>query len=169
MSRRIYWLLPDVQSARRAVNDLLVARVPVKHIHGFGREDMNLSGVHPANVFQTTDVIYAAELGLLLGGTAGIVAGLLVAVYYPFDSLGWGIVGILGTAGALFGAWSSSMIGISVPSHRLKRFEAAVQRGDVLLMVDVPVLQVQKIEDMLQASHPEAHLEGVDPDTPVFP
>lgn len=171
MSRRIYWLLPDVESARRVVNDLLVARVPVRHIHGFGREDMNLSGVHPANVFQTTDVIYAAELGLLIGGTVGIAAGLLVAMYYPFgfDSLQWGIVGILGVLGALFGAWSSSMIGISVPSHRLKRFEAAVERGEILLMVDVPVLQVKEVESLLQASHPEARLEGEDLDTPVFP
>lgn len=171
MSRRIYWLLPDVASARRTVNDLLVARVPVQHIHGFGREGVDLSGLHPANVFQTTDVIYAAELGLLIGGTLGIGIGLLVAMYYPlgFDSLQWGIVAILGVLGALFGAWASSMIGISVPSHRLKRFEAAVERGEILLMVDVPGLQVNEIEDILQASHPEAHLEGVDPDTPVFP
>jgi hypothetical protein len=171
MSRRIYWLLPDVESARRTVNDLLVARVPVQHIHAFGREGVNLSGLHPANLFQTTDVIYAAELGLLIGGTIGIVAGLLVAMYYPlgFASMQWGVVGILGVVGALFGAWSSSLIGISVPSHRLKRFEAAVERGEILLMVDVPVLQVKAIEDLLQSSHPEAHLEGEDPDTPVFP
>jgi len=171
MSRRIYWLLPDIENARRTVNDLLVARVPVQHIHSFGREDMSLAGLHPANVFQTTDVIYAAELGLLVGGTVGIVAGLLVAMYYPLgiDSLQWGVVGVLGVLGALFGAWASSMIGISVPSHRLKRFEAAIGRGEILLMVDVPVLQVKEIEEILQASHPEARLQGEDPDTPVFP
>lgn len=171
MSRRIYWLIPDVESARRAVNGLLVARVPVKHIHCFGREGMNLAGLHPANVFQTTDVIYAAELGLLIGATIGIAAGVLVALYYPlgFQSLRWGVVAILGVLGALLGAWSSSLIGISVPSHRLKRFEAAIERGEILLMVDVSGLQVKEIEDLLRASHPEAHLEGEDPDTPVFP
>lgn len=171
MSRRIYWLIPDVGSARRTVNDLLVARVPVKNIHCIGRENMNLSGLHPANVLQSTDVIYAAELGLLVGGTLGIAAGVLVALYYPlgFDSFHWGVIAVLGVLGALFGAWSSSLIGISVPSHRLKRFEAAIERGEILLMVDVPGWQVQSIEAMLQASHPEAHLEGEDPDTPVFP
>lgn len=171
MLRRIYWLIPDVANARRAVNDLLVARVPVQHIHCFGREGTNLVGLHPANVFQTTDVIYAAELGLLIGGTIGVGAGLLVAMYYPlgFASLQWGIVAILGVVGALFGAWSSSLVGISVPSHRLKRFEAAIERGEILLMVDVPGLQVKAIEEMLQASHPEARLESEDPDTPVFP
>jgi len=171
MSRRIYWLIPDVESARRTVDELLLARVPVQHIHCAGREGVNLSGLHPANVLQTTDVIYAAEAGLLIGGTIGVAAGLLVAMYYPLgiDSLQWGVVAVLGGLGALFGAWSSSMIGVSVPSHRLKRFEAAIEEGQILLMVDVPSLQVKEIEALLQASHPEARLEGEDPDTPVFP
>lgn len=171
MSRRIYWLIPDAASARRAVDDLLLARVPVKHIHCAGREGMNLSGLHPANVLQTTDVIYAAEAGLLIGGTIGIAAGLLIAMYYPLGiaSLQWGIVAVLGVLGAVFGAWSSSMIGISVPSHRLKRFENALEEGQILLMVDVPSAQVKDIEALLQAAHPEARFEGEDPDTPVFP
>ncbi|MGH8806214.1 MAG: DUF1269 domain-containing protein, partial [Polaromonas sp.] len=84
-------------------------------------------------------------------------------------SLQWGVVAVLGVLGALFGAWSSSMIGISVPSHRLKRFEAAIEQGQILLMVDVPSLQVKAIEALLQASHPEARFAGEDPDTPVFP
>ena len=171
MSRRIYWLIPDVESARRTVDELLLARVPVQHIHCAGREGVNLSGLHPANVLQTTDVIYAAEAGLLIGGTIGVAAGLLVAMYYPLgiDSLQWGVVAVLGGLGALFGAWSSSMIGVSVPSHRLKRFEAAIEQGQILLMVDVPSLQVKEIEALLQASHPDARFEGEDPDTPVFP
>lgn len=171
MSRRIYWLIPDVASARRTVDELLLARVPVQHIHSFGHEGMNLAGLHPANVFQTTDVIYAAEAGLLIGGTVGIVAGLLVAMFYPLGvgAWEWGMVAVLGVMGALIGAWSSSMIGISMPSHRLKRFEAAIEQGQILLMVDVPSLQVKEIEALLLASHPEAHFEGEDPDTPVFP
>lgn len=171
MSRRIYWLIPDAASARRTVDDLLMARVPVGHIHCAGREGMNLSGLHPANVLQTTDVIYAAEAGLLIGGTVGIAAGVLVAMYYPLgiDSLEWGVVAVLGGLGALIGAWSSSMIGISVPSHRLKRFQAAIEEGQILLMVDVPRLQVKAIEDLLQAAHPEARFGGEDANTPVFP
>ena len=85
MSRRIYWLIPDVPSARRTMDDLLLARVPVQKMHFFGREGTPMTGLHAANVFQTTDVIYAAETGLLIGGTVGIVAGLLVAMYYPIS------------------------------------------------------------------------------------
>jgi hypothetical protein len=174
MSRRIYWLIPDVASARRTMDDLLLARIPVKQIHFFGREGTAMTGLNAANVFQTTDVIYAAETGLLVGGTIGIVMGLLVAMFYPisitgYGSLQWGMVAVLGVLGALIGAWSSSMIGISMPSHRLKRFEAAIAQGQILLMVDVPSARVPVVEALLQASHPEARFEGEDPDTPVFP
>lgn len=61
------------------------------------------------------------------------------------------------------------MIGISVPSHRLKRFQAAIEEGQILLMVDVPRPQVKAIEDLLRSSHPEARFEGEDANTPVFP
>jgi len=155
------------------MDDLLLARVGVKPIHFFGREGMDMSGLHAANVLQTTDAIYAAETGFLIGGTVGLVTGLLVAMFYPISigdgSLQWGVVAVLGVLGGLFGAWSSSMIGISVPSRRLKRFEAAIEQGQILLMVDVPSARVKVIEALLQASHPEAHFEGEDPDTPVFP
>ena len=39
MRRRIYWLLPDLASARRTMNDLLLARIAEQHIHFVARED----------------------------------------------------------------------------------------------------------------------------------
>jgi hypothetical protein len=71
--------------------------------------------------------------------------------------------------GAGFGAWSASMIGVSVPSQRLKRFTPAIEQGQILLMVDVPSARVKEIEARLQALHPEAHLEGVENNVLVFP
>ena len=48
MRRRIYWLLPDLASAHRTMDDLLLARIAESHIHFVGREDMDLSGLHAA-------------------------------------------------------------------------------------------------------------------------
>jgi hypothetical protein len=61
------------------------------------------------------------------------------------------------------------MIGISTPNNRLKRFEPAIAQGQILLMVDVPHSRVDDVEARLQALHPEAHLEGVEPNIPAFP
>jgi hypothetical protein len=38
MRRRIYWLLPDVESARRTMDHLLLARIAEPHIHFVARE-----------------------------------------------------------------------------------------------------------------------------------
>ena len=60
MRRRIYWLLPDLASAVRTENDLLLARIGWQHIHFVGREDADMTGLHAANVLQTSDVIRSA-------------------------------------------------------------------------------------------------------------
>lgn len=171
MRRRIYWLLPDLDSARRTMDDLLLARIAEQHMHFVAREDVDLGGLHPANILQTSDVVRSAQLGLVVGGVGGAVLGVLAAIFFPIvgDQPQWGMVAVLAMLGAAFGAWSSSLIGVSTPSHRLKRFEAAIEQGQVLLMVDVPRSRVDEIESRLQALHPEAHLEGVDPNIPAFP
>lgn len=171
MRRRIYWLLPDLASARRTMDDLLLARIHAEQLHFVAREDVDLSGLHEANILQTSDVVRAAQAGLVIGGGAGAVLGIVVALFFPIvgDSPQWGMVGLLAILGGVFGAWASSMIGVSTPSHRLERFQPAIDRGEILLMVDVAHSRVTEIEARLQALHPEAHLEGVEPDIPAFP
>lgn len=171
MRRRIYWLLPDLESARRSMDDLLLARISEPHIHFVAREDADMSGLHAANLLQTSDVVRSAQAGLVIGGAVGAVLGVAVALFFPIvgTSPQWGMVAVLAIVGAGFGAWSSSMIGVSTPSSRLKRFEPALEQGQILLMVDAPHSRVQEIATRLQALHPEAHLEGVEPNIPAFP
>ena len=83
MRRRIYWLLPDLASARRTMNDLLLARITEGHIHFVARENADTSGLHTANVLQTSDVVHAAESGLVIGGATGAVVGIAVALFFP--------------------------------------------------------------------------------------
>ncbi|MFW2356166.1 DUF1269 domain-containing protein [Hydrogenophaga sp.] len=172
MRKRIYWLLPDLKSARATMDDLLLAHIEERHIHFVAREGTNMRGLHAANVLQTSDVVRSAEIGLLVGAGLGGLLGALVAVFYPIggDEAQLGLV-VPGLAifGALFGIWTSSMIGVSTPSKRLQRFAAQIERGQVLLMVDVSMWRVESIEKRLQALHPEAHLEGTEPDIPAFP
>lgn len=171
MHSRIYWLLPDLESARATMDDLLLARIEARHIHFVAREGMDLAGLHAASVLQTSDVVRAAEIGLILGAGLGGLMGVLVAVNFPIvgDAPQWGLAAALAVAGALFGTWTSTMVGISVPSKRLQRFAPQIEQGQILLMVDVPMWSVAAIEARLRARHPEAHLEGTEPDIPAFP
>jgi hypothetical protein len=171
MRRRIYWLLPDVASACKTMDDMLLARVDERHLHFVGRDDIDLSGLHAANTLQTSDVVPAAQIGAIVGAVVGASAGGFVAWTLPLTEgpPQWWLVVVLAVVGVVFGVWSSSMIGVSAPSQRLKRFKPAIEQGQVLLMVDVPRGRVDEIEARLQALHPEARLEGIEPNIPAFP
>lgn len=171
MHKRIYWLLPNLASARKTMDDLLLARVPKRHVHFLARDDTDISELHAANLLQTSDVLRSAQAGLVIGGAVGAVMGVLVALFIPIvgESPQWGIAAVLAIVGGAFGAWSSSMIGISTPSGRLKRFEGAIEQGQILLMVDVPQSRVAEIETLLEKVHPEARFEGEEPNIPAFP
>ena len=48
MRKRIYWLLPDLGSARRTMDELLLARLTEHHIHIAATEGAAMSGLqHP--------------------------------------------------------------------------------------------------------------------------
>jgi len=75
MRRRLYFLLPDIASARAMLNDLLLARIEVGHIHLLARRDVLPDDLPAANVLQKTDVIHGATQGIMIGGIAGACAG----------------------------------------------------------------------------------------------
>lgn len=164
MRRRIYWLMPDLASARQAMHDLVQARVEVARLHFAAAEGADLSGLHEANIWQTSDVVHAAKNGLLIGCALGALVGLLAATVFPLLEGGWAweLSAMLVLLGGLMGAWSASMVGISIPSQRLARFEGALAAGQILLMADLPRERVQEIEALLASAHPEAHFEGED-------
>jgi len=170
MRKRIYWLLPDLHSAREVMNDLLLARIENSHIHFMAREGVDLSGLHEANLLQASDFVRSAQVGMALGAAVGAAAGVLITFSSLGDALSKpGLVAALAALGAGFGAWSASMIGASIPSRRLRRFEPALARGQILLMADVPARRVNEIEAMLHAKHREGHDEGLEPNVPAFP
>lgn len=171
MKRRIYWLMPDPASARRVMHDLMQARVDAAHIHFAGPEDADMRGLHAANVLQTSDLVHAAESGLVIGGGLGLAAGLVAALQFPMagEAPQWSVVAALAVLGGVFGAWSSSMIGISIPSPRLARFQGAIASGQLLLMVDLPRARTAEIEALLERAHPEARFAGEERLAPAFP
>lgn len=170
MRHRIYWLLPDLASARRAMDELLLARIEHRHLHFHAREGTDLGSLHKASPLQSSDLIGSAQRGLCIGAALGAAAGAIFAVSPMLaEASKPAMVGLLAAAGALFGAWTASMIGASVPSRRLARFAPALAHGKILLMADIPHHRVREIEALLHASNPEADFEGQEPNVPAFP
>ena len=170
MRRRLYFLLPDIGRARQILDELLLARIEERHIHVLAREGTPMTGLPSATMLQRSDVLHGLEMGLAVGGATGILAGLTAVLFPPTGlELGGGTVLALALAGAGIGAWAAGMIGTDVPNSQLKKFEPAIQRGDVLLMVDVRLGDVERISEMIHRYHPEASDHGTEPTIPAFP
>jgi len=170
--RRLYFLIPTVDSAKLIVDELLLARIEQRHIHIAAADHHALleANLPEAGLLQESDLVPAVERGLAIGGATGILAG-IAAVALPGVGLvlgGGAILGI-GLAGAGLGAWASGMIGVSAPSSRLKEFESAISEGSLLMMVDVPKQKVEEITDLIRKHHPEVEVEGTEPVIPAFP
>ncbi len=170
MRRRLYFLLPDIQRARQILDELLLARIEERHIHILAREGIPMNNLPSATLLQRSDVLHGIEMGLVIGGATGILAG-LVAILFPPNGLefGGGTILAMALAGAGIGAWGAGMIGTDVPNSQLKKFEPAIDGGQILLMVDVRLGQVKRISDMIHRHHPEASDHGMEPTMPAFP
>ncbi len=168
--RRLYFLVPDAAAAQTIVNELLLAHIPEKHIHVVAREGTPMGHLPEAGLAQKTDLIPAIERGLGYGGATGTLAGLIVIAVPGVAVISAGaLVVALAVAGTVFGAWLSSMIGISIESPRLKQYEQAIQSGQFLMMVDVLASRVDDVNTLIQQLHPEASPEGMEPAIPAFP
>jgi len=168
--RRLYFMVPDIDTAKIVVDELLLKRVDEHHIHVVAKEGTPMGDLPEANLLQKSDFIPAMERGLAVGGITGVLAG-IAAVTFPPAGLVLGGGAILGTslAGAGIGAWISGMIGMDVPNTQIEKFEGAIEKGEVLMMIDIPKTRVEEIEALVQQHHPDADMGGTEPHIPAFP
>ena len=168
--RRIYFLVPDIATTKRIVDELLLARIEERHIHVIAKRGTPLEDLPEANLLQKSDFIPAVEHGLALGGSAGILAG-LVAIALPATApvIAGGVLLATTLAGAGVGAWAGGMVGMSVGNTRIKQFEDAIEAGELLVLADVPKDRVDEIEARVKQHLPQAQIEGTEPEIPAFP
>ncbi|NTX31263.1 DUF1269 domain-containing protein [Burkholderia pyrrocinia] len=168
--RRIYFLLPTPQSAQSIVDELLLLHVEWRHIHFIANHSVVHDGLQEATLTQRSDLLPSLARGTVVGCATGVLLGLIALAFPPagLPIAGAGFVTIT-LSGAGFGAWAASMIGVNVPSTRLKRFEEGIERGELLMILDIPKDRVHEIEHLIELHHAEAHLEGEDPTIPAFP
>lgn len=170
MRKRIYFLLPDIKQAESAFEKLLLARIEERHIHFLAKDHTNLGDLPEATVLQRSDAVHAAGLGFLVGGITGAAAG-SVELAFPPDGMPMGLGAILAMSvlGATMGIWTSGMIGSSAPNTHLRRFAEEIERGKLLLIVDVPRRRIEEVSRQIQEQHPDAAMCGLHPTIPAFP
>src|SRR4026207_1070764 len=114
MRRRLYFLLPDVESARRTADDLLLARVEDRNMHFLAKRGTDLAELHEAGYLIKTDFFHGAGVGLGVGALGGPAMGALI-LFSPIEGTQPHPLSFFAAVllGALLGAWVASMVGAS--------------------------------------------------------
>ena len=163
-------MLPDVESAQAIHDELLLAKIEERHIHVLARSDMELGDLPEASLLQRSDLVHGAQLGAIIGAFAGVLLGsLAVMMGYIVTGLEVWSVGSITIGGALIGLFASTMVAVNIPNTRLKSFWSRIEKGQLLMIVDVPVEQVETLSERVKQHHPEADVRDVDPTIPAFP
>lgn len=174
MNRRLYFMLPDIDSAHVMMDEMLLARVNADHINFLANPETDLGDLPEATISERTDLLEGWELGTVLGGLLGLVAGLL-AVSFPiwptFDHTAPLIaVPICIVVGLVAGGLWTGLVATAIPDVHLKPFEDQIRLGKVLMIVRVPFHRASEIRNLVAKKHPEAVYRGTWPtDHVVFP
>jgi hypothetical protein len=160
--RRIYFLSPNLETTHKIVTELRAEGIEDRHMHILAKRDTPLEDMPEASEFQKTDFIPALERGAALGGTTGVLAGLVGLRFAGFAIAGGPILGIL-FFGATIGAIMSGLAGLQVGNSRVKQYEEAIERGELLVMVDIPKERIDTMSQLIIKHHPTAQFEGIEP------
>ena len=163
--RRIYFLAPDIATTHRIVDEIRSRGIDDRYIHVLAKRGTPLEDMPEATMMQKTDFIPAVERGLALGGTNGLLAG-LVTISFSGVVVGGGVLLGLIVAGAGIGSWAGGLIGLNAGNSRLKQYEEAIENGELLVLLDIPKEQVDAISRAITLHQPKAEFGGIEPILP---
>ena len=161
---RLYLLLPSQESCSTLIDELRSAGVAEARLHVVAGAGLELRGLPLASAWQTTELARGIVIGIALGAAAGLLSGLVGRNWPPPGvQVSAFMVAASVLAGAAFGAVASASMKRHQHNRRLRRFHADVEAGHILLMVDVPAVEVKAIRSVINRHHRDAMLETARP------
>jgi len=156
--RRLYFLFPDTVYTQQAVNQLKGMGVEEQDMHTVANKKVNINGLPIAKLMHKQDkgniieelfwmvniTVFFAALALFL---SDLFSGLSVQTILPL---------LVIAVCAYFGSKMTD-----VPKITAEDFSFAIKRGEVLLMVDLPIDAIPHVTDGIQSTHPEAIIGGI--------
>lgn len=161
---RLYFLIPDIALTETIIKELEQQGVAHKHLHVVAAISHSLKGLPEASIWQKTELARGLEWGTGIGGTAGLLGGLLTVAFPPGGMiLGGGALLIGAAAGAGVGAAMLGLMKGHEHNHQLDNFKKEIERGEILLMVDIPGSQVEAISNSILTLHPDTNIKVSEP------
>ena len=160
--KRLNFVLPSLLAAQVVIDELLLKRININHIHVVGNVDTALGDLPEATVLLKSDLIPAMERGLSIGTITGLLAG-IAAIIYPPTGFTLGISAVFGAGliGAGLGALLGGMIGANQPNRQITPFADAIAEGGLLMTVLVPPTRIKEIEAIINQHQPNLESDGL--------
>jgi len=160
VERRLYFLLPDVAHTRAVVAKLDTNGIERKYTHVIAPQEIDLEGLPLASTNQRMDLGARLETVIWNGNLVLFFLALMaLTVLILMNVSGFWLVvpSIIMLTTFIVGVGFSKYI----PNVHLSEFADALRHQEILLMVDVPVGQVARVEKLINHNHPEAVAGGV--------
>ena len=160
MKRRLYFLLPDSEHTRTVVDELETSGIDRKYLHVIAAQDVDLEGLPIATRNQRRDLGARLESLFWDGNLVLFFIALLALIVIALMQVSW--YWLLLPVAVMLATFIAGVEFTSlIPNVHLSEFSDAIHHREILLMVDVPVGQVSRIEELVHRHHPEAVTGGV--------
>lgn len=159
--KRLFILVPDLKETSDIAHELETQGVKESdiHVHGHIPEDVSAVRLHPANIFQLTNLGSAIKIGPVLG----LIFSALILLFCSFvfgptikiHALGYFAILVFGVG---FGIWSTGLIGLGVKNPVVEKYEEYVSQGHYLMMIDTVDEREKEISAKIISGHPDTSL-----------
>ena len=155
MKNRTFFLVENISAAKMLVPEIRLLGIGDEDIHVIANEDITLEPLPEPDIVHRSDLVDAAKRGAMTGGVMGLAGG-VVAVTVPVAglTLGGGAV-LAGTAlGTALGTWFSTLVGVSVPNQDVEQYRDRIDRGEVMIIVDLEPGQEDRFTALVEERFP---------------
>lgn len=164
--RTLYYLTDKIETAEAMTSTLASMNIDRDGYYIVSRDhdSVRRHHLHDASVMDETDLVHSGERGALIGGLAGLLFAVWIAIAQPLGlSMTLGAFLFVSALIGCFGAWVGGMVGISHENYKLMPFHQAIAEGQYLMVINVrEVAKARRIKEVMHQQHPEARFEAED-------
>jgi len=153
MKRRLYYLADHLDTADRVAAILARQGLSEWRLHVLSRDEAGVykHHLHDASPLLTRDIWRQGGRGALLGFVMGIIATALIIGVFGFfrNHIAVASIVIIGLV-TMHGAWIGGLTGINHENYKIRRFHDDIERGRVLLMLDLATAERDRVQRELR-------------------
>jgi len=146
----------SLEELENTEHDLEENGIPRSHIHVLSRDEGLLirKDMPVYSDFSKRDILHGGLIGAAVGSV--LAAALFVAgyIYGVSDPSIWLVMVFVGLTITGFCTWEGGLFGLSKVNHNLARYEAEVNRGSHLMVVDAKSVEEERTAKFVISAHP---------------